>query len=518
MVSPGSRMSQGRRSTKTPEAFPERIGRHEILLPIARGGMGAVYLARTRGAGGFEREVALKLLHRSDGGRYALELVEEAKLASLIRHPNVVQVFDVEEGPLGVFMTMEYIEGPSLGGLLRAANAEGARLPQGIGLRILLDALAGLSAAHELEGSDGRPLGLVHRDFSPQNILVGCDGISKLADFGIAKAANRAGHTATGTIKGKLAYMAPEQLGGAPLDRRCDVWAAGVVAWEILAGRRMHEIDDDIALMYRIAHDQAPRLRAVGVEVPVALDEAIARALARDPAARCPTAAALARTVEVAGVEPAAPDEVAAYVRRLLGAELTARRARIAELLERRREAPGDLLDEAPVPPRASTRSRLAAVIAAALVVASGAWTMRWPASASPRSALSSADPGSPIEGRDAPDPTATSRAPAVLDASLPLALSLQLNADAPIASLSIGGQPIPVSPPSPRLMVAAPAGIVRPARLEATSSDGRRVVLSLGDGISELTIHFPAVPAKASPKRSARQLPLAPSPYGRSP
>lgn len=505
-------MSQKREGHEMPAGFPERLGRYEILLPIARGGMGDVYLARARGAGGFEREAALKLLpqHLSHGERQALELVEEAKLAVLIRHPNVVQILDVDEGPLGVFMAMEYVEGCSLSGLLAASKAAGARLPPEVGLRILLDALAGLHAAHELAGQDGRPLGLVHRDFSPQNILIGTDGVSKLADFGIAKASSRSGHTTTGTIKGKVAYMAPEQLTGAPLDRRCDVWAAGVVAWEIMAGRRLREAADDIVLMYQIAHVPAPQLAASGIDVPVELDLAIARALTLAPSARCPTAAAFARTLEAGGVEIASAEEVAAYVRRFLGAELAQRRARIAEILELRREGARGALpsappasappapDAQPTPPAddaPTTREpqskrrggprvlRIGAAIAASLLIAFGAWTAFGRMSVTPP--LVSAAP--------------EARAPeALVPSSSPVVVGTQTALDT--AALD---SPSPDSLPAP----VAAASSVRPA--------------SLAPVAPRTTTTAPATvtTAKASSKRGSRPPPpLAASPYGRTP
>ena len=522
-----------REGHELPAGFPERLGRYEILLPIARGGMGVVYLARARGAGGFEREAALKLLpqHLSHGERHALELVEEAKLAVLIRHPNVVQILDVDEGPLGVFMAMEYVEGFSLSGLLAAAKAGGARLPPEVGLRILLDALAGLHAAHELAGQDGRPLGLVHRDFSPQNILIGEGGVSKLADFGIAKASSRSGHTTTGTIKGKVAYMAPEQLTGAPLDRRCDVWAAGIVAWEIMAGRHLRETADEIVMMYQIAHVPAPRLGASGVDVPVELDLAIARALMIDPSARCSTAAAFTRTLEAGGVEIASPEEVAAYVRRFLGPELAQRRARIAEILELRREgariaslsapqasaspAPNASLaattaltpDASPVPtsseviaPARSGSSarasggpralRIGAAVAVSLLLALGAWTTfgQTRVTTQPLSAAS--------ESR-APEALVPSSLP-VVPSSLPVAVGSRAVLDT--AALDS---------PSPEREAApiAPASAARPASLPATAPKAPNAAPAA------------VTSAKAGPKRSSRPpASLAASPYGRTP
>src|SRR5262249_46555975 len=142
--------------------------------------------------------------------------------------------------PLGLFLVMEYIEGDSLSGLLSRSAKEKARLPIGVGVRVLLDALAGLQATHELRDDAGTQLNVVHRDFSPQNILVGVDGIAQLTDFGVAKAVGSVGHTATGVVKGKVSYMAPEHARGLDVDQRADVWSAGVIAWELFAGRRLY--------------------------------------------------------------------------------------------------------------------------------------------------------------------------------------------------------------------------------------------------------------------------------------
>ena len=226
-------------SSETPH-FPERVGRYELLLPVGTGGMATVYLARVSVVEGVFRQVALKLMHPSvqADSDNAVSLLEEAKLAAQIRHPNVVTVVEVGDSPHGIFLVMDYVEGDTLSGLRRTRRKQGGQLPPNIAGRIMLDSLAGLHAAHELKDELGQPLHLVHRDFSPQNILVGTDGISRLTDFGVAKAAGRSNVTKSGIIKGKVAYMSPEQALGKEVDRRCDVWAAGVVCWELLAGQR----------------------------------------------------------------------------------------------------------------------------------------------------------------------------------------------------------------------------------------------------------------------------------------
>jgi serine/threonine-protein kinase len=339
-------------------SFPERLGRYEVLLPIASGGMATVYLARSRGAGGFERDVALKLMHphlRREAS-FLRDLFEEARTASRIRHPNVVPVIDVGDDPAGVFLVMDYVEGDTLGGLHSRVFSEGADLPLRVGIRILLDAVAGLHAAHELCDDAGKPLGVIHRDFSPQNILVGTDGIGKLTDFGIAKAASRLDHTQTGVIKGKVSYMAPEQAKGKTIDRRVDVWAAGVVAWQLIAGRRIHESDNELATLLKVATVVPPLLREVAPSVSPAVEQVIARALTLDPADRWPTAKAFRQALTEAwrATEPVGePEEVAECVARLVGAKLAERRARVTEIdsARARAQAPtlGEELDLVPV-------------------------------------------------------------------------------------------------------------------------------------------------------------------------
>jgi serine/threonine-protein kinase len=326
--------------------------------------MATVYLARYRGVGGFAREVAIKKLHPhllNDVPDAALDLIEEAKLASRIRHPNVVPVLDVGDGPDGVFLVMEYIEGETLSAVLRAAAAAGAPLAVPIALRIIGDVLAGLHAAHELRDERGAPAGLVHRDFSPQNILLGTDGVARLTDFGIAKAANRIGSTQTGLVKGKVSYMPPEQARGKPLDRRCDVWAAGVVAWEIFAGRRLFSPKmDQVAVVMAIVSEPLPRLRSVRPDVPAELDEAIAWALQGDPAERCPSAEELRqRILRAWGREerPAEAAEVAAHVAKVAAPKLSERRRRVEEAQSVTLPRVASTLPGAPTAPPASARA-----------------------------------------------------------------------------------------------------------------------------------------------------------------
>ncbi len=322
-------------AASTASAFPERVGKYELLLPLGTGGTATVYLARTRGVAGFEREVALKLVHAHLRGdeESRLHLLEEARLAARIRHPNVVPVTEVDADACGVFLVMDYVEGEALSGLVRLVRDRGQRLPPRLIARIMNDSLAGLHAAHEMRDPQGELVGLVHRDFSPQNILVGIEGVARLADFGVAKAASRTVRTKTGLVKGKVAYMSPEQARGHKVDRRCDVWAAGVVVWELITGRKLYDHEDDVATLLSVVTEEPPRLSKVMQGVPHALDEAVAYALTSDVVNRCPSAETLRCMLESAWDEcggMATTTELGVFVRQTVGHKLAERRSLVA--------------------------------------------------------------------------------------------------------------------------------------------------------------------------------------------
>jgi serine/threonine-protein kinase len=458
-----------------------RVGRYDVLLPIASGGMATVYLARSRGVGGFERDVALKLTHAhlAESAEFARDLLEEAKIAVGIRHANVVPVLDVGEDPNGLFLVMEYIEGDTLSGLMRRAKSSAAGgaapLAPGIAFRVLLDALGGLHAAHELADEEGRNIGLVHRDFSPQNILVGSDGVGRLTDFGIAKAASRLGATRTGAVKGKVNYMAPEQARGEQLDRRTDVWAAGVVAWELLAGRRMYD-GDELGTLFRIASDTPPRVRDVVESVHPALDAAVARALTRDLSARTPTAAAFAKdltqALREASIELADASDVAAVVKQLVGNKIAERRKRVREVIELRQA-----LEDA---------------------------------------ARASADSLTPGTGLVPPKPAATVAMPPPARVDLP---SFEPLADPPATDVTSASASIPLSPPPRRVGLAAlaAAGVVAvlilvtalvKSRAPASAAEPSRPPAAATTAMPQTTLT--ADPAPPAPTTEASAPPVA--------
>jgi serine/threonine-protein kinase len=300
-----------------------RGGRYEIIRVIASGGMAQVCLGRALGAGGFERLVAVKAMHAHLAAEpdFVAMFLDEARLAARIRHPNVVATLDVQQDEEGLFLVMEYVEGPALQPVLRQLRRARRTLPLDLTLRIFLDALAGLHAAHELTGPEGEPLNLVHRDISPHNILVGVDGVTRLTDFGVAQAESRLSTTRGSEVKGKFPYMAQEQIQRAGVDRRTDVYAAGAVLWEILAGERLVRGDNDGQLLTQILKGETRSARALNPAIPGEIEAVCQRALQREPADRFPTAAAFGEALEAAakaaGVAIAAPRDVAIFIKEL---------------------------------------------------------------------------------------------------------------------------------------------------------------------------------------------------------
>jgi serine/threonine-protein kinase len=260
--------------------------------------------------------------------------LDEARLAARIRHPNVVGTLDVEDRD-GLYIVMEYIEGVTLLQLTRAAQKVGERMPVPVAIRIALDTLAGLHAAHELRDENDVFLNLVHRDVSPQNVLLGTDGTARLTDFGIAKASSRLSMTRDGQLKGKISYMAPEQTRrGESLDRRADVFAMGAVVWEVLAGRRLFHGESDVEVLNQLLFEPIPRLREHAPTLPSMLEGAVMKALERDASARYATAAQFAEALERATrmLGGAANHRVvSSFLQRIVGERIQKERARIAQ-------------------------------------------------------------------------------------------------------------------------------------------------------------------------------------------
>jgi len=310
----------------------QRVDRYELMGEIASGGMATVYLARLTGMGGFQRFVAMKRLHPhlASEKEFVEMFLDEARIAARIHHPNVVPILEVGASTVGYYLVMEYIEGDTLARLLARAASTGKKLPVSIALRIAIDMLSGLHAAHELHDDQNQPVNLVHRDVSPQNVLVGQDGIARITDFGVARAASRLTATRVGQLKGKIAYMAPEQAAGAEdLDRRADVFSSGIVIWEALAQKRLFKAENEAATLSRVIAEPVPLLFQIAPQVSKEVSGIVMRALDRDVNKRFLTCAAFADALEAAAAlkdKVATPRELAAYVAEVMGQEIAQQR------------------------------------------------------------------------------------------------------------------------------------------------------------------------------------------------
>ena len=301
-------------------------GRYAICGEIASGGMATVHLARQLGAAGFARMVAVKRLHErlSRDPEFVGMFLDEARIVGRIRHPNVVQTIDVVAEESELFIVMEYVHGESLLRLLQMANRKGKVLPPGVAASIMVGALRGLHEAHEAKSETGEPLGVVHRDVSPHNVLVGVDGIARVLDFGVAKASQRIQTTQSGHLKGKLSYMAPEQVTNQPVDRRTDVYAAAVVLWESLTGAKKFFGDSEAAVLNQILLDPPRPPSALNRAVPPELDAVVMKGLAREPSDRYADARLMAEALERA-ITLASASQVGEVLSDVCGASISVR-------------------------------------------------------------------------------------------------------------------------------------------------------------------------------------------------
>jgi serine/threonine-protein kinase len=477
-----------------PAAGRQRVDRYELLGEIASGGMATVFLARLTGVGGFQRFVAMKRLHPhlANEAEFVEMFLDEARLAAGIHHPNVVPILEVGASPVGYYLVMEYIEGDTLARMLARAASRGKRIPPSITLRIALDMLAGLHAAHELRDDRGQPINLVHRDVSPQNVLVGGDGISRITDFGVARAASRLSATRVGQLKGKIAYMAPEQAqGDEQLDRRADVFSAGIVIWEALAAKRLFKADNEAATLSRIMSEPVPPLSRVAPHVGKEVGDVVMRALERDRDQRFSSCAQFADELEASAsrVKVASSRELAAYVQEVMGEEIARQREAVRTWLARTESLPqdaagftmaanpsssvssaamslpdGSSIISHPTLADAPRRSRVPlALLGLVLLLGGGAggyYGVR---------VLRHGDdlPSAPAQqaSRPAPEPVAALKPPEPAPASAPVAAASAEPAPAPAASVAPAAPravaPAPVAPaaarPAPRAVSAHP-------------------------------------------------------------
>ncbi|MBS1149919.1 MAG: Serine/threonine protein kinase [Myxococcaceae bacterium] len=306
------------------DGIPAQLGRYRIVRLLATGGMGEVFLARQEGPAGFSRPAVVKrvLAHLAREHDFVQMFLDEARLAGNLAHPNIVQIFELGEADGTWFIAMEYLHGRSLRLVRQQLARTGVKANPVQAARMLSQALDGLQYAHTLAGPDGVPLEVVHRDISPDNVFVGFNGVVKVLDFGIAKAANAISTTRTGIVKGKCAYMPPEQLRGEKLDGRTDVYAAGIVLYELLSGDKPFVGPSDVAVINQVLTAPAAPLQSKAPHVPPALCAMVMKALEKAPEARWQTAgefsSALERFVASSG-EPNTNAATAAYLKELFG-------------------------------------------------------------------------------------------------------------------------------------------------------------------------------------------------------
>ncbi len=327
------------------------FGRYQAIARIARGGMGTVYLCRLAGEGGFHRLFAVKAIHEhlAEDPEFVRMLKQEAQIASRAHHPNIVSILDVGWDSCGYYLAMDYVEGCTLGDLLKFHHSS---RPARLLIPIILDAMNGLETAHCLRDDEGKELGLVHRDVSPQNLLVGVDGICRLIDFGIAKAAaNHLQHTRPGVSKGKPAYMSPEQVSGAELDRRSDIFSLGIVLWNALTGKRLFDGTSPHSTMYNVLKRRIPPPSKVGLHPPECFDAVCLKALNRDPRRRYKSVVEMAidlreRAMDAGVLAPTS--EVASWVSDTFGADFEERRQAIRAFTAQTESSPTQQIKSLP--------------------------------------------------------------------------------------------------------------------------------------------------------------------------
>lgn len=432
------------------------FGRYALYVPLGMGGHAAVHLGIARG-----REpvpVAIKRLHDqfAHNPKAVARLYDEVRLARQVQHPNAVRVLELVSDGEDTLAVFEYVHGEPLSRLLRETRESGAAVPLSIAAAISYDALLGLHAAHNAKSPEGTPLELVHRDVGPENILVGADGVARITDFGIAKAEGRMNSTRDGGIRGKLVYLAPEQVGG-EVDRRTDIYAVGLTLWEMLTGRRLLEAGNEAAIVARALDPRTVAPSTINPEVPRELDAIVMKALAKKPDDRFRTASSFAAALQRA-IPIAEPVVVSEWVRRLGGARLDQRWDQLQQMIVSEQHGPPglgpDTLDAATksLPDQDDRRSRSTAI----------AWTATGVALAFAVYARIRTPPPEPSLAREVP-PAASTAAPAppvTPPVTAPMPSEELASADAgasPATDEAVAQKPL-VKPAPKRPRPAAPA------------------------------------------------------------
>ncbi|MBN1607653.1 MAG: protein kinase [Polyangiaceae bacterium] len=442
----------------TTPAAPRIVGRYALYDAIASGGMASVHLGRLIGPAGFSRTVAIKRLHENyaKDPEFVAMLLDEARLAARINHPNVVSTLDVVASGPELLVVMEYIAGESLAALIRTCREAGHPPPIPVVVDIAIGMLRGLHAAHEATGEGGQPLNIVHRDVSPQNVLVGSDGVTRVVDFGVAKAAGRTQQTQSGAIKGKPGYMAPEQVMGAPATRAVDTYSASVVLWEALTCERLFMGDTDATTVYHVLKNRVPAPSFIRSEIPPALDAVVVRGLRGDPSARWGNAKAMADALE-ATAKPVARSSVANWVTQTVPDTICRRQALVSAV-----ESSVIPVRSLMLPARALLdASRGDEASAAATAAASGIVTTGSPEGGSPWT-------GTRLKGTPTPISQPVLQAPRRAIRK-PLWLLLAVAAAAGVAALiwtrvRVVPEPTAVTPATAETRATSPSAISRPA------------------------------------------------------
>ena len=319
---------------------PETIGRYQLITRLAVGGMAEIFLACERGIAGLERRIVIKriLPQLAEQERFLEMFLREARIVARISHPNVVGIHELGEDQGQYYIAMEYLEGLTARELVLLARDAGTHLPVEVCIEVVVQSLRGLHAMHELKDLEGHPLGLVHRDVSPQNLMVTRDGHVKLVDFGIAKATEGIDATYTGSLKGKFSYMSPEQCENHPLDRRTDLFTLGIVLWELVTQERLFKRDTEVMMLRAVCDDPITPAETIRPDLPTPLSAVIQRSLKRDPKARFQSAEAF-RTALVDAADKASlelgPDCVQRFLKKVAGEELRSRLDRLNAATER---------------------------------------------------------------------------------------------------------------------------------------------------------------------------------------
>jgi serine/threonine protein kinase len=475
---------------------PRTVGRYVVYGEIASGGMATVHFGRLTGLAGFARSVAIKRLHAhfAKDPEFVKMFLDEARLAARITHPNVVATLDVVQSGEELFLVMDYVRGAALSQLLRAARRAGERMPPLVATGIVAGALHGLHAAHEAKNETGQRLDIVHRDVSPQNVLVGTDGVARVLDFGVAKAAGRMQETRDGQLKGKLSYMAPEQIQGAAVTRRTDVYAGSVVLWEALTGERLFKGENEANVLARVLAGVVPPPSSLAPGLSSSVDRVVLRGLALEPGSRYATAREMAQELDASfGVASAA--EIGDWVERVAAQELDDRARRIAEIERGAAEeddvetsvrvpsTPGHDAPDAPTPvglrsPEETTTRKPSA-----------------PEAASQVSSVSVAQPTAPPAG-----PGPRGRRLWIVMASGAVTLVLLIGTIVGVTRAS--GAKVAIEPPAsttpPPLSPPLPEPIVAPLASSVAASDTTATVTTVPSADPAMT--------SASPKRAAVQ------------